>query len=186
MDNVIEGQVLAASSTPGEVTYKQTALVITGDLEFSAWASTGETLQGIFDGIGYFLGDWYNYGQKRWGDVAVQAVFDISNRKPSTVQNYAWVCRHVPPAMRRPELSFGHHYAVAALAERNAPLAVELLETAIVNDWKREELRAQVATILKGLPAGDSGDSEPLDAPTMVPANHCVTCTCTKLAEDDE
>lgn len=181
---VVEGTVLEASSAPS-IGYKETALEIQGNLEFTTWARTGKTLQDLYDSLGWYLGDWFNYGLAQWGEESCQAVVEATNLKPRTVQNYAWVCEQIPPERRRPELSIGHHYAVAKLTQTQPELADQFLEDAIAGNWKRQELRLKVGLAMKFLPA--PGEEQP-DAPVLTYGAHqpaCPTCTCPILGDDN-
>ena len=67
-----------------------------------------------------------------------QAV-DVLGMSEHTLVNRRWVCSRVPPARRRPELSFSHHDAVASLGPREQR---RWLSEALEQGWSRERLRA--------------------------------------------
>lgn len=60
------------------------------------------------------VGDWLIYGEKRYGELAAQAI-DIKGWSEETVRVYSWVAKSVPMENRREDLTFKHHQLVAHL-----------------------------------------------------------------------
>jgi len=75
----------------------------------------------------FIIGDLINHGVTRWGATYDQAI-EATGRQYSTLASYAWVCRQVPIAIRRDDLTFEHHKRVAksalSIAEKQRWLAL--------------------------------------------------------------
>lgn len=84
------------------------------DLTYEEWASEAAVLITMARASMFWIGDWLKYGEFRYGEKYVQAV-EATGLAVSTLKNAQWVCDRIPPTERRPELTFSHHRAVAAL-----------------------------------------------------------------------
>jgi site-specific DNA-methyltransferase (adenine-specific) len=119
------------------------------DLCFEGWQADGEILQQMEWSVSFWLGDWWNFGERKWGELSAQAIREITGRERGTVWNYAYVARSVDASRRREELSFSHHYEVAKVARDDADLADELLDRAVEQKLTREELRDAVKRVTR-------------------------------------
>ncbi|HEV8525664.1 MAG TPA: MT-A70 family methyltransferase [Terriglobales bacterium] len=102
---------------PGDLVYNGISpkgLSLPLDLTENEWASVGHYLRRLESGLQFALGDWLNYGSRRFGEKYTQALEDTSYDY-QTLRNYAWVAEHVDLSRRRDNLSWGHHAEVAAL-----------------------------------------------------------------------
>lgn len=84
------------------------------DLSFDEWNDLGLKLAPVGKSIGFIIGDWINYGEKRWGDKYEEALAR-TGLAHQTLRNYAYVARKVDLSCRHDKLSFEHHYVVAKL-----------------------------------------------------------------------
>ena len=94
-----------ASLTENGLTYDQTPT-------FAEWEAHGKALQQCSGATLWWVGDWFVYGEGRFGEEAYQAVGDY---EPETVRLSVWVASRCLPANRRKELSHKHHALVAAM-----------------------------------------------------------------------
>lgn len=159
-----------------EVSYEPPA-----GLTFSRWQEIGSTLQQMYRSTGWWLGDWYNAGERLFGEAAAQGLADWAGLELSSIKNYAWVARRFPPERRRKDLSFGHHYSVAALSYEQPKVADQMLRQAAEAGWTRKELRAQAREVERiARPPRSAAQAKPPDLapPTLALAKHCPTCTC--------
>jgi hypothetical protein len=131
---------------PG-VEFTKRGLTFTRDLEFTEWENLGQALQVLEQAVQWYIGDWLVYGERAYGDLCHQGV-EMTGRAAQTLSNCAWVAGHVPPEVRREELSFTHHSFVASLpveeqaellsiAESECLTTREFSET--VKDYKRKK-----------------------------------------------
>lgn len=101
-------------------------------LAVEQWAAIGEVLQAVEKSIGWWLGDWWNYGQRHYGEMKYQAardhIADLTGHTYKTVVNAAAVAKAFEPSRRRENLSFSHHEAVSSL--KDAEQQEELLDQA--------------------------------------------------------
>lgn len=77
--------------------------------------------------VRWWIGDLANHADQ-WGDEYVQ-LLDGLKEDYSNVRQWAWCCQKVPAVIRRTELEFSHHYAVAG---QTVEKQIELL------DWCEE------------------------------------------------
>jgi hypothetical protein len=106
------------------------------DLSFDRYEALGRMLGRIRNATAFWIGDWLIFGEATYGEEMAQAA-EVVGRTESTLQNFAWVCRHVPPARRRPRLSFTHHQYVAKFEAREQ---VAWLDEAERHGWASRDL----------------------------------------------
>jgi hypothetical protein len=101
---MLPGIVTATSWTPPK------------SMKSEQWVSAGATLSKIEGMVQFWLGDWWTFGEHRYGNRA-QAIRDgdLGDYSFQTLANYAWVARGVKASHRRETLSFKHHEMVVGL-----------------------------------------------------------------------
>ena len=119
--------------------YQNTGLQIQEELSFGDWQSVGQQIQRAAHAVMWWLGDWWAYGESRFGEEAPQGVAE--QYSSHTLQNAAWVCKAIEPSRRRESLSFSHHDAVAGL---DAEAQDKWLSAAEEEGWSVHEFRAQI------------------------------------------
>jgi len=122
------------------VAFAQNALSIRADLTFEDWQQLGGALRTIEGAVHWWLGDWLNYGERKYGETYAQAV-DTTGFDVQTLKNDAWVAEHIESSRRRDDLSFGHHAEVASLSPDKQD---EWLSLAEANKWPRAILRQKI------------------------------------------
>jgi len=93
--------------TPTGIEFRQ-------DLSFDEWNDLGQKLAPVGKAIGFIIGDWINYGEKRYGEKYGEALAK-TGLSYQTLQNYAYVARKLEISCRHENLGFEHHYVVAKL-----------------------------------------------------------------------
>lgn len=142
---------------PGTLT--DTALVLPEDLSYERWLSIGETLRRMEKAVQWWIGDWWAFGEHRWGDKAWQAV---SGYDYDAIKQMAWVSKHFQPLItpeaeqqtgtrvtnwetgaptRHENLSWTHHREVATLPSLKAE---SLLDKAEHEGWSTRQLAVEV------------------------------------------
>jgi len=71
-----------------------TGIQFNEELSFEEWDDLGQKLAPIAKSIGFIIGDWINYGEKRWGDRYEEAL-ERTGMAYQTLRNYAYVARKV-------------------------------------------------------------------------------------------
>jgi N6-adenosine-specific RNA methylase IME4 len=121
---------------PGEVT--RTSWAPPSNLQYEDWERVGEYLQATERSTMWWLGDWWAFGEHKYGELATQATDEYSYQ---TLRNAGWVARQIEMSRRRDKLSFSHHAEVAALERKDQD---SLLDKAEAEGWNRNELRRAV------------------------------------------
>lgn len=82
---------------------------------YEEWDVIGLMLAVLARGLPFCVGDWLNYGEARFGELAAQAI-DQARWQPETTRVYRWLAAQVSPAVRRMDrLGLRHHLLVAKL-----------------------------------------------------------------------
>lgn len=84
------------------------------ELSFEEWDDLGTKLAPVGKSIGFIIGDWINYGEKRWGDKYEEALAR-TGLAYQTLADFAYVARKVHFSVRNEKLDFTHHRVVAKL-----------------------------------------------------------------------
>lgn len=132
------------------VELRPNGLILPRTLSYEAWLAVGDELKKYEAGIQWWIGDWINYGEARWGEKYAQAL-EETGFDYQTLQNQAYVARafEISPRgekpARRENLSWSHHRAVAALKPAEAD---ELLSRAEAEQLTTREIERE-ATIIR-------------------------------------
>jgi len=111
------------------------------EMTFDDWLNVGMALSEMTKAIHWWVGDWVNAGEARWGERYAQAL-GATEFVYGTLANDAWVTRRVPFSLRNENLSWTHHVVVAALDTLDERR--EWLEMAAANDWSTRTLREKI------------------------------------------
>jgi hypothetical protein len=99
-------------SIPGSVS--KTGLILPANLSYQEWEDIGTKIRGVRETVKFIVGDWCNFGAVAYGEKYAQAI-SATDYDYQQLRNISWVCRQVPMGVRREDLSFAHHQAVANL-----------------------------------------------------------------------
>jgi hypothetical protein len=83
-------------------------------MTLSEWLACGHRLGVIGRGIGWWIGDWVNYGNAQYGEKYARAA-RVTGYDVQSLMNMAYVASRVPPGRRISTLSWSHHAEVAPL-----------------------------------------------------------------------
>lgn len=101
-------------------------LFVTGEPTFEQWAEMGRALQRYSVGIQWAVGDWLNYGERKYGEMYTAAV-ELTDFGYKTLRNIKRVAAAVELSRRRDNLPFSLHAEVSPLPPAQQ---VEILERA--------------------------------------------------------
>ena len=93
---------------------KPTGIEFLEELSYDEWDALGQKLAPVGKTIGFIIGDWINYGEKRWGDK-YEAALERTGLEYGTLRNYAHVARKVELSLRNDKLDYSLHATVAKL-----------------------------------------------------------------------
>jgi N6-adenosine-specific RNA methylase IME4 len=119
-----------------------TSLALPEHLPFEDWQQTGRTLARAAEGVMWWLGDWWRYGQHAYGDRVRS--FELTGFAFQTCMNAGRVAGAVETYRRREVLTWSHHAEVAGLEPAYAD---KLLDAAEAEGWSRSQLRAAVKAL---------------------------------------
>src|SRR4051794_41673362 len=118
-----------------------TAWAVAGDMSLLEWSQSGRRLGIIGRGTGWWIGDWVNYGNARFGERYVRAA-RITGYDVQTLMNMVYVASRFEPSRRRQNLSFSHHAELAALDPEDQDYWLERAEAERLSvRCLREEVR---------------------------------------------
>jgi hypothetical protein len=107
-------KIPATLTLPDGVILSRTALICSRELK--EWKQLGRTLQQSESSIQWWLGDWWHYGNHRYGErKATVKAKDIFGYAFSTLMNFGSVAGRVQTSRRREDLAWSHHEVVARL-----------------------------------------------------------------------
>ena len=107
------------------VVFSENALAINTDLPFEIWQRGFEQLNRVDEAWNWWIGDYLNYGEQRYGEMYSQVLDGVSYKKLSRCKVTAGV---FPPSKRRPSLSFTHHCEVASFEESKRERLLDMAE----------------------------------------------------------
>lgn len=120
--------------------FTPTSLNINKDLPIEDWENIGGLLKNIDRANQWWLGDWMNYGEGKYGEMYSQAL-EATDYEYGTLRNLKWVAENIKMSSRRDNLSFKHHTEVAKFSPE---LQDEFLKKAEENKWSVSELRDSI------------------------------------------
>jgi hypothetical protein len=108
-------------------TLNPTGLTILGDIKFEEWEKIGSKLRYINGAVHFWIGDWLNYGEKRYGETYAQAM-DETKYSYGVLRNDSWVASKIESSRRRDNLTWMHHQEVADLTPDEQDQMLDLAE----------------------------------------------------------
>lgn len=121
-------------------TLSRTGLSPDGEPTYEQWETVGTFLRQAEGSVHWWIGDWLNYGEQRWGEMYAQAL-DATDFDYQTLRADKWVASRVPLCRRRHNLSHAHHKEVARLPPEEQ---AHWLDLAASEDWPCRELRQRL------------------------------------------
>ena len=132
--------------------YDDSRLNLPSRLTFDEWMGHGETLSAMQNSIPWWVGDWINFGESKFGEGKYSQGLTLWDYGYHTLANMAWVASQYPPETRT-SLSWTHHRYAASLDMEER---TKLLEKAKEEEWTSRQLQVEVAKSK----LNDTGDEE--------------------------
>jgi hypothetical protein len=119
----------------------------TGDLSRKEWDDLGTKIARVGKSIGFIIGDWFNYGNHKWGGDGRQGgmyadAIALTGFDYGTLSNFANVAKRVQFPLRNGNLDYNHHAVVAKL--KSPEDQKHWLDTAEKHDLSVRRLRMSV------------------------------------------
>lgn len=132
------------SITPNEqFNFSNSGLIIEGQPTFEQWHEAGKWLKYVEGAIQWWIGDWLNYGETRWGEMYTQALEETDYAK-GTLRNQKYIADKIPPSRRNDKLHYSHHIEVASLEPEQQ---IEMLDLAEQECLTARQLRQKVKAL---------------------------------------
>ncbi len=90
-------------------------------MDFVRWAEIGQKFQLMSGSLNWWIGDWLNEGERRYGETYTQAI-ELTGHKLEYLKNCKWVSSVVRTSTRVDVLTWTHHRYVAHLPEKEQKL----------------------------------------------------------------
>lgn len=164
-----------------------TSLHIPEGTTIEEWGNIGNSLKRFHKANKWWIGDWLNFGEGKYGEMFSQAM-DKTELDYQTLQDYKYVSGSIELSVRNNNLSFSHHKIVAPLKPKEQ---ARWLDKAEKEEWDVRKLREEIKKANKqptpALPEekyqviyadppwevkagpgwGEGGESRDLEYPTM-------------------
>jgi hypothetical protein len=108
-------------------------------LSYADWEAVGFELAKVGKAMQWWIGDWVNYGGKRYGET-YKAAIEATGMSYGTVANFASVCAAFESSRRRENLSFKHHVEVWSLDPDQQDELLDQAETERLSCAKLREI----------------------------------------------
>lgn len=144
----------AADLVVGNFALAPCGLTPVGSPSFDDWRQVGQWLQFAGGAVHWWIGDWLNYGERKYGEKYAEAV-EATGFDYDTLKGDRWVAQQIELVRRRHNLPFAYHREVAALT---AAQQDRLLAKAEKEEWTRAELREAVKRLTIAAAAKAAGE----------------------------
>lgn len=124
----------------------KTSLLIREQLDFDSWRALGEQLKLIEGSVLWWIGDWLNYGEKRYGETYAQAL-DATDYSYTTLTHAKRVSAAYESCNRLQNLSWLHHREALSADDREEALSWAATNGASAAELKRHIRSRQIAAI---------------------------------------
>jgi hypothetical protein len=118
----------------------RTSLEIPERTTYEEWERIGGTLQSFYRANKFWIGDWLNFGERKYGETFSQAI-EETDFEYHTLQNYKWVANKIEMSLRKDNLSFSHHNLVAGMESKEQK---KWLDKAEKEGWDVRTLKEQI------------------------------------------
>lgn len=110
---------LVSLTRNGELVYtkfilRKNGIELEGEPTFEDWLGCGEFINRAKGAVHFWIGDWLNIGEKKWGEKYLQAIKE-TGYDYQTLRNDKWIASKVDFSRRRDNLTFSHHAEVAEM-----------------------------------------------------------------------
>lgn len=109
-------------------------------LDFKQWVEAGRKLCRVSACVNWWIGDWLNYGENKYGEKYAAAI-EATGIEEQVLMNVSYVCRSVNLTTRLDSLSWSHHREVAPLRPKDQQ---HWLALASENKWSVSQLRQAI------------------------------------------
>lgn len=124
----------------GQFRLLKTGLEVTGAPSFDEWDRFGAFVSKAEGAVHWWIGDWLNYGEQKYGEMYAQALNE-GRFTYGALRNDKWLASRIELSRRHDNLSWGHHAEVAKLGPAEQDRWLDLAEA---EGWPIVELRQHI------------------------------------------
>jgi DNA modification methylase len=99
-----------------------------GDPTLEEWVSCGEFIKNADKSVHFWIGDWLNYGETRWGEMYDKAI-EVTHLDYQTLADDKYIASRIEFSLRNENLSFTHHRVVAPYSPPEQAILLKSAET---------------------------------------------------------
>jgi N6-adenosine-specific RNA methylase IME4 len=140
MEKIKKYDAPVISNLPRGVRITRTGCAFDKSITSEEWERVGAALDYLDGAVLWCLGDWWAYGEHKYGDRAKAAGEGMAGYKYQTIRNAAWISEAFEMSRRRDKLPFSFHAEVAALEPEEQDA---LLDRAEKEGWTQRDLRRE-------------------------------------------
>lgn len=145
-------------ATLADCEISRTGLTMPENMPVERWQEIGCYLKDIDGAVRWWIGDWLNYGEKRYGEMYSQAL-DATDYAYGSLANAKHVASKYEISCRHENLSFEHHYVALGAEDPQAALQWALEngkdgKPATVKELREYVRGLRVVSSTPDLPAG--------------------------------
>lgn len=136
------GLVGSSSNTIAKcgISLTKNSLQFARELTYEEWENVGDELFRVDQAWQWWVGDWINYGEKKYGQTYEQALA-LTDKSYGTVRNAATVAGEFALSRRR-DISFSHHQAVQGLeADQQDTILDQAEREGKPRQWVRDRVK---------------------------------------------
>jgi len=134
-------------------------LVLEREPTWDEWQQFYDGFARIEDFSNWAIGDAEAYTRPKYGEAAEQLTAKWPDHKYDKIRQVRWVAENVQFVVRTTNLSWGHHYRVAAI--KDPEIQSYWLALAVMKHWDANELRIEIR-------------NAPLESPDLPPGKYRV------------
>lgn len=125
-----------------KVSFEKCGLVIQENLEYGEWQNIGTFLKTANQAVQWWIGDWLNYGEAKYGEKYTQAL-EQTDYQYHSLADFKWVSSVFEFSVRTENLSWTHHRVVSSL---DKPLRDYWIRRAEREELSAHDLRRLVSS----------------------------------------
>lgn len=152
MGAVIESNTAGTLTALGDCEVTRTGLSIPEGIEFERWEEIGKQLKLIEGSVLWWIGDWLNYGESKYGETYSQAL-EATDYSYDTLKQAKRVSARYEMGNRLPNLSWLHHRDALGADDPLAALAWASENNASAAEMRRYIRQQKIAAIGEGFEA---------------------------------
>lgn len=124
------------------------------NMSYAQWSEIGSKFQYVSGSLNWWLGDWLNEGEKRYGETYSQAI-ELTGHRNEYLRDCKWIAGAVKLSARTDKVSWTHHKYVAHLPESEQQLWLEHAEDHGLSSRELKAVLEQANANRKPLPQPD-------------------------------